>query len=92
MEQRRVRIVVRGIVQGVGFRASTQRTARDLGLTGWVRNLPDDSVLLEAQGPAARVAELEAWCKVGPPSAEVTGTEVTEQPVVGGEREFGLRF
>ncbi len=92
MEQRRVRIVVRGLVQGVGFRASTQRTARGLGLTGWVRNLPDDTVLLEAQGPSAQVAELEAWCKVGPPAAEVSGTEVTEQAVVGGERDFGLRF
>jgi acylphosphatase len=92
MHTRRVRIVVRGVVQGVGFRAATQRRARDLGLTGWVRNLPDDSVVVEAQGPPDRLAELEAWCATGPPLAEVTGTEVTAGDVVDGEREFAVRY
>lgn len=54
----RCRIRYRGHVQGVGFRATTQRLARRRPLTGWVRNEPDGSVLMEAQGPAAHVQGL----------------------------------
>lgn len=75
---RRVRARVRGRVQGVAYRASTRQEARRLGLAGWVTNLPDGSVELEAQGDPAVVATLLAWCEHGPPSAQVTGVEVTE--------------
>ena len=75
METHRVRAIVRGRVQGVGFRASTQQEARLLGLSGWVRNLPDGAVELEAEGPRAAVQELLSWCAKGPLGAFVSRVE-----------------
>jgi acylphosphatase len=57
---RRVRAIVTGRVQGVAYRASTVEQARVHGVTGWVRNRPDGSVELEAQGDEARVSALLA--------------------------------
>src|SRR5450432_496528 len=88
----RVRASVRGLVQGVSYRALTRREAAQLGLSGWVRNLPDGSVLLEAQGPAARVEALIAWCREGHPIAEVSGVETDAVPIVDGERDFAVRY
>ncbi len=88
----RVRASVRGLVQGVSYRAFTRREAARLGLSGWVRNQPDGSVQLEAQGPAARVEALIAWCRTGPPIAEVSGVEAESVPVVDGERDFAVRY
>ena len=89
---RRVRAIVTGRVQGVAFRASTVGQARGLGLTGWVRNLMDGSVELEAQGDAAAVARLLAWCEHGPPAARVTGVVVEERDAIGGEQSFLQRW
>ena len=86
---RRVRVTVRGRVQGVGYRASTVYEASRLRLTGWVKNQADGSVLLEAQGE--RVGELEAWCRHGPPAARVTAIDVEELPAVDGEHGFDIR-
>ena len=72
------RFVVSGRVQGVFYRASTQDTARRLGLTGWVRNLADGRVELVACGPEGKLAELERWLWQGPPNAEVVSVEVSE--------------
>lgn len=58
MQRHRTRFT--GRVQGVGFRATTQAIASRLGLTGWVRNEPDGSVLMEAQGSAAVLPDLYA--------------------------------
>jgi acylphosphatase len=88
MAIRRVRIVVHGVVQGVAYRASTWRQAQALGVVGWVRNLPDGTVELEAQG--ARVDELEAWCRHGPPLADVTKLDVEDVPAVDAERGFEI--
>ncbi|MCA9685775.1 MAG: acylphosphatase [Myxococcales bacterium] len=68
----RLHLVVRGRVQGVYYRASTQDQARRLSLGGWVRNLPDGSVELVAEGPRGRLEILQDWCAEGPPAAEVT--------------------
>lgn len=62
---------VSGRVQGVFYRAFTQETARRLGLTGWVRNLPDGRVELVACGEPSRIAELESRLWQGPPHAKV---------------------
>jgi len=85
---RRVRALVSGRVQGVAFRASTVDEARAHGLTGWVRNLPDGSVELEAQGDPVRVAALLAWCAHGPPAARVTGVETEEREAIRDEPGF----
>jgi acylphosphatase len=91
LTMRRVRAIVTGRVQGVAFRAFTVDEARDRGLTGWVRNLADGSVELEAQGDDARVAELLAWCAHGPPAARVSGVAVEELAVAAGEHGFVQR-
>jgi acylphosphatase len=79
----RYRVVVTGLVQGVWFRESCRREADRFGVAGWVRNRADGAVELEAEGPAAAVARLVAWCRVGPPAAEVARVEVDEVPVTG---------
>jgi acylphosphatase len=79
----RYRVVVRGRVQGVWFRESCRRRAVDLGLSGWVRNRGDGAVEAEFEGPEANVAQAVAWCRVGPPAADVAGIEVTPVAATG---------
>ncbi|MDZ4861729.1 MAG: acylphosphatase [Candidatus Hydrogenedentes bacterium] len=67
----RVHVVVRGRVQGVGFRYSAQARAVALGLTGWVRNCRDGSVEAEFEGPRPDLMEMLQWCGQGPPLAQV---------------------
>jgi len=87
----RVRLVVSGRVPGVWYRASTQAEARRLGLTGWVRNLLDGGVEVEAQGPVARVEALIAWCREGPGLARVLEVARSELAVVAGETGFEVQ-
>jgi acylphosphatase len=70
------RAVVRGVVQGVGFRFFAERTARALGVRGWVRNLPDGSVETVAEGDEAAVAQYLARLERGPSGARVDGVEI----------------
>ncbi|MDP7056859.1 MAG: acylphosphatase [Nitrospinaceae bacterium] len=67
-----VHIIVHGRVQGVFFRASTQTRALELSLVGWVRNLPDSSVEIHAEGDRENLELLIEWCRQGPSSAKVT--------------------
>ncbi len=76
---RRIHALVSGRVQGVYYRASTQEAARGLGLRGWVRNLPDGRVELEAEGPDDAVQRLIDWLRVGPPSARVDDVTIHER-------------
>lgn len=64
-------VEVRGRVQGVGFRYTTQRTAHRLGVVGWVRNLPDGSVGVWVQGESGAVQRLQAFLQLGPRGAVV---------------------
>jgi acylphosphatase len=73
----RTQVIVRGLVQGVNFRYHTLTAARSLGITGWVRNLPDGSVEGCFEGDESRVTELVSWCRQGPGSARVD--DLTEQ-------------
>jgi len=84
-------IRVRGRVQGVFFRESTRREASRLGITGTVRNEPDGSVSIEAEGDRRRLEELVAWCRKGPPAAEVASVVAVEGSVVGYE-DFRVTF
>jgi acylphosphatase len=70
------RFIVRGRVQGVGFRWFVARTARKLGLTGHARNLPDGSVEVVASGEPAELEHLAQVMAHGPPGAVVAGVEV----------------
>ncbi len=70
------RIAVRGRVQGVGFRFFAERAARELGVRGWVRNLPDGSVESVAEGEDAAVDAYVARLERGPLTGRVDGIEV----------------
>jgi acylphosphatase len=72
--------LVSGRVQGVFFRATTQETARQLGLTGWVRNVRDGRVELVACGEAEPLAALERWLWRGPPHAHVESVTASDVP------------
>ncbi len=78
-----MRVVVSGRVQGVGFRWAAWREAERLGVSGHVRNEPDDTVTGVFEGPAAAVADMVAWCGHGPPGARVTGVAAERVPVTG---------
>jgi acylphosphatase len=73
-----MRFLVSGRVQGVFFRASTERRARELELTGYARNLADGRVEVVASGTPQALAELQAWLHEGPPAARVEAVECTE--------------
>ncbi len=79
-EPERRRFVVRGRVQGVGFRDFVRREARLLGLAGWVRNHIDGSVELEAVGPAPALERLHQALAIGPPSGRVAAVEESRLP------------
>lgn len=72
------RIRVEGKVQGVFFRANTQRQAFELGLFGWVKNETDGSVTISAQGKEEGLNQLIDWCRRGPDYAKVTKVEFKE--------------
>ena len=78
-------LIVSGRVQGVFFRASTQKTAQSLGLTGWVQNLPDGRVEIMAEGAEGELARLESWCHDGPLLARVSSVEVITAEAATGE-------
>lgn len=80
MEKIVIRLIVRGRVQGVGYRDWTVRLALRLGLTGWVRNRADGSVEILAAGPLPALEALAAACQEGPPLAAVRGVEWAQAP------------
>jgi DNA ligase D-like protein (predicted 3'-phosphoesterase) len=84
------RAVVRGAVQGVGFREAIVRAAGRLGVLGWVRNEDDGSVRVHAEGPEDAVGELTAFLREGPPAARIAGVEV-EAVKVEGHEQFAIR-
>ena len=67
---------IHGRVQGVAFRYSMRRKAEQLGVAGWVRNLPDTSVAFHAEGPDESVDALLSWSQTGPPPARVDSMDV----------------
>jgi acylphosphatase len=81
MTRRIVHLRVAGRVQGVFYRAWTAERAGVLGLDGWVRNRRDGSVEMLLAGSPARVAEMIAACRRGPPDAEVSALEIIEEGV-----------
>ena len=85
------RIHVIGRVQGVFFRASTREKATNLELRGWVKNQPDGSVLIEAEGDKDTLDQLIEWCKHGPPLSKVQEVNIESIPVIG-YRDFKVTY
>lgn len=77
---KRFHVVVRGVVQGVGFRYYTDKQAKRLYLSGWVRNQPDGSVEIEVQGEEEPLIEFIEWVHQGPTNALVESVDITELP------------
>ena len=89
--QRRVRARITGDVQGVFFRASTRDTAQREGVTGWVSNEPDGSVMAELQGPSGAVDSVVDFLRGGPPQASVNEVDLEEIEPVPDEGSFEVR-
>ena len=83
---------VYGLVQGVGFRYYTQNVARKYGLKGWVRNNPDGSVEVVAEGTAGAVQHMEEFLHTGPPHAQVSQVEVRRPAYQGLFKSFSVEF
>lgn len=86
------RVVIKGRVQGVWFRATADRTARRLGVAGWVRNAPDGSVEAFVQGGDEAVRKMIEWCRKGPPGAFVESVETVDTDPVEECRSFNIRY
>ncbi len=82
---------VSGRVQGVFFRSSTRDKARELGLNGWVRNLPDGRVEAVFEGEESRVREVIDWCHKGPNYASVSDVQVRFDKATGEFNRFEIR-
>ncbi len=85
---KRLHLRIYGRVQGVAYRAYTQDQARELGLTGWVRNRRDGSVELEAEGSPEALQRLLDWCFKGAPAARVESIEDTWGEASGEHTDF----
>jgi acylphosphatase len=84
------RFIVRGRVQGVGFRWFVEREAHILGIAGWVRNNPDSSVEVLAMGTREQISGLHLRLREGPRAARVDGIEVVEAQPVPGLKTFRI--
>jgi acylphosphatase len=84
------RFIVRGRVQGVGFRWFVEREARTLGIDGWVRNNPDGSVEVLAMGTRDQLSGLRSRLRQGPRAARVDDVEESESPLVSGLNSFRI--
>jgi acylphosphatase len=87
----RLEAVVRGRVQGVGFRYHVVREARRLGLGGWVANEHDGSVRAIAEGTSAALDRLEELLRTGPPGSIISGVSVVRMPATGRFEGFAVR-
>ena len=81
----RWRFLIEGSVQGVGFRNSCRRRALDLELGGWVRNLKDGRVEVQAEGGELALNEFRLWCERGPSTATVKRVLLSKMPVTGND-------
>ncbi|MFB2882092.1 acylphosphatase [Floridanema aerugineum] len=79
----RVHVIVTGLVQGVGYRYSTYNQAKQLGVKGWVRNLPDGRVEAVFEGKKAEVEQIVSWCHQGSRAAEVKNVAIEYEPPQG---------
>ena len=91
MSRESLQAVVRGHVQGVGFRYFVSHHARRLGLSGFARNLPDGTVEVYAEGKRDALAELVEWLERGPSGARVARVDARYGPATGDSTHFQIR-
>lgn len=88
---RRVHVFISGKVQGVWFRSSTKRIAEQLGLNGWVKNLPDGRVEAVFEGDPEKIERAIEWCRIGPLNARVEKVDIFYEKPEGLNR-FEIRY
>lgn len=84
--------LVRGRVQGIGFRYEARSFARALGITGWVKNLADGGVEVYAEGAETDIKRFQAWLRKGPPGARVDMVDFSEQSPRGFYSTFSVEY
>jgi acylphosphatase len=89
---KRTILKIYGRVQGIFFRDSTQRKARELGLTGWVRNEPDGTVKIVAEGEEGDLKKLIKWCYNGPRLARVEKVDIEWAEATGEFERFEIIY
>jgi len=87
-----VHAIIEGKVQGVSFRYHTQLTANLLGITGWVRNLPDGSVEVLGEGAEDQIQDFKRFLKQGSPHARVDSVELSEGKASGEYPSFDVTY
>ncbi len=92
MVKARAHVYVSGRVQGVFFRYETKERADELGVTGWVKNLPDGRVEAIFEGEKDKVEKMVNFCRVGPPGAKVTKVEVSWGDYKGEFQSFSIIY
>jgi acylphosphatase len=83
-------ITISGRVQGVGYRYSARSVALQLGIKGYIRNLPGGNVYIEAEGNPVQMTAFVNWCRQGPTHARIDTVNMDDGEVVG-FRDFGIR-
>ena len=89
----RARLIIKGRVQGVFYRYSTERKAQSIGgLTGWVKNLPNGDVEVLVEGKKEKIDRLIEWCYEGPPSSRVTDLITNWEDYKGEFSDFTISY
>ena len=89
---KRVHVYISGRVQGVFFRAETERAARSLNLNGWVRNMEDGRVEALFEGDDSGIDNMMIWCHKGPPHARVDEVNMEDEPAAGDLHGFKIIY
>jgi len=92
MTKQRLHAYISGRVQGVGFRSFTRRNAKELGLTGWVKNLPDGRVETVAEGKKQKLEKFIELLKEGPSRSKVENLDVNKKDYEGSFSEFKIIY
>ncbi|MBW2966619.1 acylphosphatase [Candidatus Woesearchaeota archaeon] len=92
MTKKRIHIIISGRVQGVFFRAGTKRQAKILNITGWVKNNPDRTVEIIAEGEETNLKQLISWCSKGPLIARVDDIKIEWQKYKKEFEYFSIRY
>lgn len=89
---RRARVIVKGDVHNVGFRAMTRHRARKIGVNGWVKNNTDGTVEALFEGDDEKVNDMIEWCRKGPPTSYVEDVDVAEEKYSGEFKSFEIVY
>ncbi len=90
--EKAVHLLISGRVQGVFYRYTAKKMAEHLGVRGWIKNLPDGRVEAVVAGPPSAVDAFVAWCKEGPPGAQVTEVKVSDGPPLRDVKGFAITY